>query len=70
MTDQDARTLSRLLVLYRVQPILERIGQAVRSYASQDRKTWGNEEWRMRAVMKGYNHPSSTLKGIRRRRKV
>ncbi len=70
MNDSDALVLRRLLTLYGVQPLLTRIGQVVRSYADQDRKRWGNEDYRMRGAMSGYYRPSPQLNRRQNRRKV
>lgn len=58
MTDQDAQALRRLVTLYGSQKVLRRVEDILLSFAGQDRGKWGGEEYRMRAAMKGYNHPS------------
>lgn len=63
MTDQDARELKRLIILYGSQPVISRLNEIVRSFASQSPK-WGPDYYRMRAAMKSYNHPSKIARTL------
>jgi len=61
MTDTDASTMARLVRLYGPWPLLERMLQVVRSYHEQDPERWGNERYRMLAVVKAWRKPSPLL---------
>jgi hypothetical protein len=61
MIDGDAQAIARLVRLYGPWPILERMLQVVRAYHEQDAQRWGNEKYRMLAVVKAWRKPSPLL---------